>query len=75
MDDTQALVTGSVRWFDPAACRGVIKGSAGLSYVFAGESEAGTLDVGQLVEFRDAGRGPVGRIAEGVRAVTEIAPG
>ena len=75
MDDTQVLVTGKVRWLDADACRGVITGVAGLSYVFAGEPEAGELDIGQLVSFRDKGRGPVGRIAEGVRAVTELPAG
>ena len=75
MDDTQLLVSGTVRWFDPAACRGVIKGAAGLSYVFAGESETGDLDVGQLVEFRDMGRGPVGRIAADVRPAGEVMAG
>ena len=73
MDDTQVLVTGTVRWLDLDACRGVIEGVAGVNYVFAGESDAGELDVGQLVEFRDKGRGPIGRIAVGVRAVSEVA--
>jgi cold shock CspA family protein len=67
MDDTQALVTGRVRWFDPALRGGVITSVDGSSYVFADEAEAEALDIGQLVTFHDAGRGRIGRIAAGVR--------
>src|SRR5688500_13068075 len=70
MDDTQVLVTGKVRWLDPAASRGVITGVGGVSYVFLGESDAETLDIGQLVTFRDMGRCPIGRVAAGVRPLS-----
>lgn len=66
MDDTEVLAIGRVRWFDPAARRGVITGVGGSSYAFD-EEAARTLDVGQVVTFRDIDGGPVGRIAADVR--------
>ena len=77
MDDTNAVVVGRVRWFDAALQQGVIIDVGGKRYAFDGEAEADleALAVGQLVTFRDAGYGALGRVAGGVRPIRAVAQG